>query len=918
MKKISKIIAFLLVSILLLGCFTVKKERKYTIGFSQLTNKNDWRKAMNRSMQIEAGFYSDTQLIIRDAKANVDKQIEDIEKFIKEKVDVIIVSPIAPKPLKGILDKAIKSGIPVVVLDRKISNINYSSFVGTDNKEVGVNAANFIANKNIKANILEIKGWAGTTPTLLRSEGFELIVNNNANLKLAGFIQDRYDSPGIKEAFEKFIKSNPDINYVYAHNDDLAFQAYEVAKELQLTKSLNFIGIGGVNVEKGGLSYVKKNILEASVLYPTGGKEAFKVAIDLLNNKKVKKDIILPSVVISSSNVDLLLRQAELITNQEVDIEKQQAKIDEQIKLYSSQKNFLIATLIFLAVIALLLFFTFKDKIKLSKQKKLLVELIDQIANQKNEIERIAEDLRITNEATNNFFTGVSHDFKTPISLILSSTESLLTKDNEKKPIEFSLIYNNSKRLLRMINQLLDFRRVGSKKFRLKASKTNIFNFVNSIYQDFKAEANKKEIEFKLTTNTESTELYIDRDLFDNVLFNLLSNAFKFTPTKGVVTVNIKDQEKDVVISVKDSGIGILPSEKDKIFNQFFLGSNNKQTSSGIGLYLTKEYIKLHRGTVEVHSKEGEGAEFVITIPKGHEHFKADEIIVSDEIKASESIDFKAIIFDETTPNTNTDEEKESVLVIEDNTDLRNFLVAKLSEQYNVYESDGINAINKALEVIPDIIVSDVNLPEKNGFEICEALKNDVRTSHIPVIILTALSSDEAHLQGLKSGVDMFLTKPFNLSVLNQSLKTLLYNRKKLQRFYNEHLATVIPTEIVKKKTTKKTEKRKDIEREFLENINSLILKNLDDSTFTVEILAEELGISRVQLYRKTKAVLGLSISDHMQGIRLQKSKEMLLDDSLSIADVAYSVGFSSPNYFSTAFKNKYNKSPNQFKKDKQ
>jgi len=908
LKTIIKRAFLVLLSLIILGCENSNGDKEFIIGFSQFSSNKNWKKAVVQSMQIEAGFHGDTKLLVVDSESDVDKQIADIENFIAQNVDAIIVSPIAPKPLRAIINKALNKKIPVIVLDREIDK--YSTFIGVDNYEVGVNAGKFFQSLKKELNIAEIKGWAGTTPTKQKSKGFNTYINKYDNLNIVAAIQDSYDGSGIKEKLKKLLVENKDIDYIFAHSDELAYEAYKTLKEVGLLNDIKLIGVGGLNAENGGIDLVQKEILEATILNSTGGKEAFKTAIELINGKTVEKQYKLPSVVVDATNVELLNRQLSLIYTQELDIEKQQFRIDEQIQLYKSQSQFLIATLIFLGIIISLLIITFLAKIKLTKQKRLLVKLIDQIDSQKKEIEQIAEDLRITNETTNNFFTGVSHDFKTPISLILSSTESLIISDEFEKPKEFNLIYNNSKRLLRMINQLLDFRRVESRNFKLKASKTNLESFVSVIFSDFTSEAQKKEIDFNFSSELKEKEVFIDRDLFDNVLFNLISNAFKFTPLKGQVKVSLKENSKNIFISVKDSGIGIPDNEKEKIFNQFYQGSNNKQSSSGIGLYLTKEYIKLHGGSIKVISRKNEGAEFIIRLPKGKSHLKPEEIIITEEIEKVEIIKETSFIDVKTTNKEK--KEKETLLIIEDNIDLRDFLKTKLSELYIVRESDGIEVEKTILEVVPDIIISDVNLPQKSGFEICDFVKKDERTSHIPVLILTALGSDEAHIKGLKSGVDMFLTKPFNLSVLFQSLETLLYNRKKLQKHFKESLDFSKVTTVVKTKSKEKKNK----ETAFINKIDELIIKNLDDSTFTVEILAEELGISRVQLYRKIKAVLGITISDYIQNIKLERGKEMLLNEpKLSIADIAYSVGFSSPNYFSTAFKNKYNKTPNQFKK---
>ncbi len=890
---------------LLSSCNNEDKGKKYKIGYSQFSTNENWSKAVTQSMKIEEKYHDNIELVILDSKSNVDTQISHIEKFIKQGVHAIIVSPIATKPLKAIVNKALKSKIPVILLDREIDN--FTSFVGIDNYEVGINAAKYLQSLKRKVNVVEIKGWAGTSPTKHISYGFHTIIEKNDSLKVVAKIQDSYDDSDVKEKFKKLLESEIPIDYVFAHSDDLALKAYKVAEEMNVEKKIKFIGVGGLHFDKGGVSLVKEKILEATILRPTGGKEAFDVAVKTLQKEKVDKSYMLPSVIVDSTNVDLLERQLSLINSQELDINKQQLKLREQIKLYNSQKDFLIATLIFLAIIILLLIITFRSKQKLINQKRLLVKLIDQIDHQKKEIEQIAEDLKVANEATNNFFTGVSHDFKTPISLILSSTESLIGSKQEQKPTEFNLIYNNSKRLLRMINQLLDFRRVESRKFKLKASKTNIKEFVEAIYVDFKSEAEKKKINFLIKTEIKEPNVYIDRNLFDNLLFNLFSNAFKFTPKEGDICIKITEDKSQVFISIKDSGIGILENEKDKIFNQFFQGSNNNQSSSGIGLYLTKEYIKLHKGTIEVVSKKEKGAEFIISIPKGNMHLKSEEILINEEIKVSEFVEIAS--FEQEKPISENEEEKETLLIIEDNTDLREFLKEKLSSVYKVYDSDGLKVVEEILQIVPDIILSDVNLPDKNGFEICKFIKNDERISHIPVIILTALNTEESHLEGLRSGVDMFLTKPFNLSVLFQSIESLLYNRKKLQYYYKEKLEKNFSLNATNKK------KNKNNESEFLEKINTYIRENIDDSTFTVEILADKLGISRVQLYRKIKAVLGITISDYIQNIRLEKGKKMLIDQKkLTIADIAYSVGFSSPNYFSTAFKNKFGITPKKFK----
>ena len=339
-----------------------------------------------------------------------------------------------------------------------------------------------------------------------------------------------------------------------------------------------------------------------------------------------------------------------------------------------------------------------------------------------------------------------------------------------------------------------------------------------------------------------------------------------------------------------------------EVFNAFYQGSNNYRNSSGIGLHLSKSFIELHKGNIEINSKNG--AEFIITLQLGKGHLEEKSIIkepVLDFVHETDYLDSEVIQSEEP---KNTDD-KYSILYIEDNKELLDFVSRKLSTEYTFFASDGTNAIERVLELIPDIVICDLNLPEKNGFQICEMLKKDLRTSHIPIIILTASDDQESYLKALESGADIFLTKPFNLKVLAQSIKGLLFNREKLRFYYNNNILNIEDGGFGVS------------EQDFIGRLNDLIEKNLGNSAYTVEDLARNLTISRIQLYRKVKAILGISISDHINNMRLDKSKELLKKGDLNISEIAYAVGFSSPNYFSTSFKNKFGVAPKEYKSKK-
>ena len=468
---------------------------------------------------------------------------------------------------------------------------------------------------------------------------------------------------------------------------------------------------------------------------------------------------------------------------------------------------------------------------------------------------------------------------------------------------EINLMYNNSRRLLRLINQLLDHRKTEEKKFKLRASITNILDFSKNIIDDFDKEAKKKNINFTLTTNNPELEIYIDQNLMDKVYFNLLSNAFKFTPEKGRISISIKEDKLHNVVKIifKDSGIGIPEKELKEVFNAFYQGSNNYKISSGIGLHLSKSFIELHKGTIDINSKNG--TEFIISLPLGKAHLKKKSIIkepILNLVHQSDYLDLDVIGISEPTKS----EDKYSILYIEDNKELLDFVSYKFSSQYSFYISDGTNAIERALELVPDIIICDLNLPDKNGYEICEFLKKDLRTSHIPILILTASDQQDSYLKALECGADIFLTKPFDLKVLSQSIKGLLFNREKLHFYYSNNISSV------------QSDSFGMSEQFFLKKMNQFIEINSKNSAYTVDNLAANLNISRIQLYRKVKAILGIGVNDHINNIRLEMSKEMLKKTNKTISEIAYAVGFSTPSYFSTSFKNKFGISPKEYKAD--
>jgi signal transduction histidine kinase/DNA-binding response OmpR family regulator len=903
----SRRIYLILVLITLFSCNSnTKDQQTISIGFSQSISEDDsWRKSMDNTVKVEASLHPEIDLTIYNANSSTKKQIEDIEKMIDDQLDVIIVAPYGSDSIVPVIEKANKKGIPVIIVDRKVNTTNYASFLGADNVEVGHIAGKYIVSMSkAHANIVEIKATTDISPGLERSLGFKQIIDQYPNINAVSITAK--DLGALNNDFSKLLDRMPKIDYVFAFNDNIALQAWEVAKQKGRENKIKFIGIDGLNDPNGGIQAVKDGKLTATILYPTGGSEAIKLAIKLANKEIVPKNNTLNTILIDSLNADIMSNQFDRITVQQSNIETQQNVIEKQEKDYFTLYNLIKILIFLLVVIFCLAIFSIYSIFSIKKKKQELEVNNVKITSQRNEIEKFVERLKESNESKINFFTGISHEFKTPLTLILSSVESLHDEFHNKSisvKKDLDIMYNNSLRLLRLINQLLDFRKVEDKNFTIKLSKNNLWKFSVNMFKEFKGEANKRNINYTIVTDNEALDVYFDPNLMDKVYYNLLSNCFKFTPDGGKIEIKIstENDKESVKINFKDSGIGIPEQEINQIFNPFFQGSNNSKNGSGIGLNLSKNFVDLHQGSIEVKSING--AEFSVYLKIGKSHLDESKIIdesnyISDSENGYEYLDT------ELTPNATSlsTENKHSILIIEDNPDLLDFIDVKLKDDYTVIRSNGIKAIEKALELIPDIVVCDLNLPEKDGFQICEALKTNMITSHIPVIILTAMDDNNTYIKSLEVGADLFLTKPFNLKVLKQSIKGLLFNREKLRYYYTNNTNKI------------ENDGLSLIEKEFLNKINLILENNLDESSFSVEELASKLNISRVQLYRKVKAVLGIGVGDYINNFRLEKAKELLISTSMNISEIAYSCGFASPNYFSTIFKSKYGLSPKDFR----
>ena len=923
----------LIVSILFLLSFTSQSQTamqsgkgKFLIGFSQCTTADAWRKSMDQEMQNELLYYPDLRLLIKDAENSSKKQVDDISELLDAGIDLLIVSPNESEPLTGIVSEVFNRGIPVILIDRKIESGNYSAFIGGNSyqigKEAGIYAVKLLKGKG---RIVEISGLEGSSPAKERHKGFMEEISKAPGVAITSSLSGEWEVAVSEKEMNKFLELNQSFDLVFAHNDVMALGAYKAYIQKFHKKNAFFIGVDGLPGASCGIQAVMDKKLDATLLYPTGGSLAITLAWDLLNKKQVNKENILNTLVIDSTNVRALRFQTDEILSLHSRIVSSRKILDEQVKKYLSQQFWLILALTSLLVVIVLIALLlrgFRNKaranLKLEAQKLA-------ITRQNEDLRRISLELEQATRAKLIFFTNISHEFRTPLTLMLGPLENILSESKLSTELrsQLTMMMRNAKRLLRLINQLMDLRKIENEKMQLNTSEYDIIGFLREIKETFDELASRKKIQFCFHATENEQLLYFDKDKTDKILFNLLTNAFKFTSESGSIEINIGIKQHNfngiekeaVAIEVKDNGIGISKDNLNKIFDRFYQVEQDKAnivTGTGIGLPLSKGFIDLHHGDIEVKSKKGEGSSFTVYFQMGKEHLNADEIILNDtQYNRIEKQIFPEIMQDEAEdliPDhihiSDDYENRPLLMVVEDNEDVSKFIKSCLSDHYRIMTaSNGIEAFEKIYIEEPDLIVSDVLMPEMDGLEFTKKLKTDIRTCHIPIILLTALSSHENKIEGLETGADSYIAKPFNKKHLQVRVKHLIESRQHIRKHYQQDVITQFVSE----------NKISQLDSSFLKKCNAIIEKHLTDNEYGVEQLSIEIGLSRVHVYRKIKHLTGLTVSEFVRNIKLKKAAVILKESGKSIAEIAYETGFSSPSYFSKCFKDLYNISPTEF-----
>lgn len=540
------------------------------------------------------------------------------------------------------------------------------------------------------------------------------------------------------------------------------------------------------------------------------------------------------------------------------------------------------------------------------------VKLQNELAFKQKEAARLAD----LDKMKTNFFSNITHEFRTPLTLIIEPLRQVLKNPHQNWLSKVQLAKNNSERLLNLINQLLDLSKLEQEEMKVELKRGDITEVIEPIADSFKMLAQQKDISFNYEFDENIEHFDFDKDKIEKVLFNLLSNAIKFTPENGTVSFSLrKSRTNEIQFTIIDSGIGISEEQQAKVFDRFYqidASHTRTQQGTGIGLALTKELIQIMNGQISLKSKPNEGSTFKVTIP----------MIFGENTERIETAESSVLIQNTTSkiPNdtipTIDPDALNVALLIEDNDELRQFIKMSIEDKYQVIEANnGKKGLQLALRHIPNIIISDVMMPELDGFTVCERLKTDEKTAHIPVILLTAKTALDSKLKGLKYGADAYMTKPFNTEELRVRMENLITVREKLQRKFSKTLDELIVNNVfgrILEQPVISDDELSSYDQNFLNNVHQVVQQRLDDETLTVESLAKEAAMSRAQLHRKLRALLNQSPSEFIRNIRLKEAMQLLKSRKGNVTEVAFMVGFSSQKYFSTKFKEKFGVRPSE------
>ena len=903
-RKICHIIFIVIMLSVFQSC---KEETKYRIGVSQCSN-DDWRTKMNEEIQREIMFHPEATVEIRSADDSNEKQIADIRYFADNGFDIIIAAPNEADAITPVIEEVYDAGIPVIVFDRNINGDSYTAYQGVDNVGIGKSAADYARHLLPDGgNVIEIHGLAGSTPAVGRHEGFA----KEAELKGIDIIASAYGNWNYEDAaikVDSLLNIYEDVDLIYAHNDRMAIAASDVARKHG--KDIRIIGIDAA--PEIGIKAVADSVIDATFLYPTEGYRLIRTALNILSGRPYEREKILPlSSAVDLSNADILLLQNESLEEETSKIKYLKSQVDDYWNRHSAQTSLFYAMIIILLLLFGVLFLVLRAFWQRKKHQNVLMSQNKILEEQRDTQRELNEQLNAATQSKLVFFTNVSHDLRTPLTLIAEPVEQLAVADNltPQQSMLMKIANKNVKILRRLINQILDFRKYENGKLNLNLVESKFGTLVKEWAESFNSIARKRDITLTVdVTLDKDFTLAVDAEKIERVFFNLMSNAFKYTPDNGSIKFSCGLDGDNLRFSIEDTGHGIGADDINNIFDRFYQVDKIHPNGSGIGLSLAKAFVELHGGSIAVESILGVGSKFTVTLPVVH----VEECMPADTDNLITKADVNAELdrLEEVDRTTTAGTELPLLLVIDDNADIRRMIGELLKDEYNIVTApDGREGVRLAAKYVPDLIICEVMMPVMDGLECCRIIKDEVSTSHIPVLMLTACSMDEQRARGYDSGADGYLSKPFNSTVLKSRCRNLIDNRKRIKNLWSSNGGGD-----VKAKERNASVPVNDVDSEFYSKVLDIMKKEMGNPDLNVDSLASMMGLGRSQFYRKIKALTNYSPVELLRNLRLKQAREMLTTTEKTIGEIAYEVGFSSPAYFTRCYREAFDETPTELR----
>lgn len=898
------------VSLCLASCGGKEAHKRFVVGVSQCS-EDTWRDKLNEELRIAATYY-DVDLQIKSANDDVRLQTEQIDRFVEQGVDLLVVAP-GQVSISPAIDKAYEKGIPVIIFDRRTRSNKYTAYIGADNHDIGASMAEFMANTNTEGTeVVELCGLSSSSPAIERDAGFDSVAACRPNISIVKKVYADWTEQGAYHVMDSLLSTPyPAFNCLFAHNDRMAMGARRaVVKHGIDPKTIKFCGIDAMPQQGGGMHLVSEGKLFASSIYPTRGDEVMRLAMKILTHKPYDRENRLSSALVTEANARVLLMQNDETTRQQGHLSELRNRVDKTVSDFKTQRIYL---LIMLSAL-LLLGIAYVYVVSANRAKARLNRLLADSVEQQRQMTKHIEELTHTQL---QFFTNISHELRTPLTLIAGPTEQLL----EDKTVQgthrrmLQMVERNTKILIQLVSEILDFRKVQNNKAVLKLNRFNLAETLRLWADDFGAVTSRKGITVKVDAPADAadTTVIADRDKLARVFFNLMSNAVKYTPQDGTITITLRHNDGSFFFTMNNDSVKTISKDDlPHIFERFYQ-SKGSIGGTGIGLALVKANVDLHHGSISATSTQEKGTTFSITLPDTQEGYdpESDNEQSSDNSTKAEQgyvddsyapVNVEAAEKAERITNAEDfDADRPLVLIIDDNNGMRAYLRSILQDRYNVSEAvDGQQGLERARREVPKLVVCDVMMPVMDGLEFTRRLKADTATSHIPVILLTARSLSEQREEGYGTGADSYLTKPFTGSLLLARIDNLIHSRTLLRSLFSGN--------------SKEEEKEEEMlgaqDQTFVTKLREVIRDNMGDSDFSVERIGEEIGLSRVQLYRKVKALTGQTPVELLRKARLERGRRLIEKTEKSVSEIAYEVGFTSPSYFNKCFKDEFGISP--------